>query len=117
MLSYRCRTFRNFRSGNSVFVNVPGCGASSGRTVLWRTGGCSIRCRLVVVLVPVDDDVFRDGSRDANGRRVQLYYDNLMKKGTESEFCGKTTPATNMVAGVVLFEGNAGDIILRGPIV
>ena len=23
----------------------------------------------VVVLVPVDDDVFRDGSRDANGRR------------------------------------------------
>ena len=71
----------------------------------------------VVVLVPVDDDVFRDGSRDANGRRVQLYYDNLMKKGTESEFCGKTTPATILVAGVVLFEGNTGDIILRGPIV
>ena len=33
----------------------------------------------VVVLVPVDDDVFRDGSRDANGRREELYYYNRMK--------------------------------------
>ena len=41
----------------------------------------------------------------------------VVLKGTESEFCGKTTPATILVAGVVLFEGNTGDIILKGPIV
>ena len=36
---------RNLLSGNPFSVNIPGCGASNGRTVLWRTGGCSIRCR------------------------------------------------------------------------
>lgn len=39
------RLKKEFPVRESVSVNIPGCGASSGRTVLWRTGGCSIRCR------------------------------------------------------------------------
>ena len=57
MLSYRCRTFRNFRSENPF----PSISQDAEHRTVGLFFGEQAGVVFVVVLVPVDDDVFRDG--------------------------------------------------------